>query len=1125
MRSIKTIKFLLPSIVLLLFGSNFATAQIFPNVAEAYPKGTVTPILPADFISGIKVNYVRTTIPTSPIINESDIQPTDFYETRVKTEYMDGLGRLIQTVNHFASPSTNDLVEIIKYDNMGRDAYHFLPYAKEEASANDNGKFKLTAYSDQKNFYKNTLGYTADDYFYTQTNYEASPLNRVIKALPQGSSWVGNNRGTTLSENPLPAGANVRLFTIAYAPGSLPTYLGLYNKGDLMVKTTTDEDKNFTEEYITKDNHVVLKTTGKTGNAVKLQTYYVYDDFGLLRYVISPKATLWLAANNWTLNASIAAELCFSYEYDGRLRPIVKTTPGAGAEWMVYNLKDELIFSQTPTQRTKGEWVFNKYDVLGRLIQTGIYYNVSSQAVMQNYANAPYTGADPLLLYLFNDIYGNTTYVNTFTTATVYTTNYYDDYSFTVSSYNPSYMSSLPDGWNTVVSAETTNMLTGTKTFLLDGASTPVRLLSINYYNDRGLLLQTQTQNHKGGWNIITNSYDFLGQKLGTYTELNNPAATDNATIKTVETFYYDHAGRVVSTSHNLNDLYLQFSNSNYNFDELGRLKNKNFSNQQVPTIEYEYNVRGWLTSINKDYCLTGAGSQTFGMELSYNYGYTRKYYNGSIAGMKWRNSGNSSELRSYGYGYDTYNRLKEAFYTTQTGVINPTGGWSVGGSNFSASNMAYDENGNIQSMKHRGVNIAGQSITLDDLSYGYAANSNKLLSVSESASSQSKDPTAFDNLGDFRDVPGANDYTYDENGNLLTDANKSLSFTYDEIINKTKRVSKGGQQVDYLYDASGNKLQKKVSGGNTTTTDYIGAAVYINNSLSFIAQPEGRIRYNPTGTAKYMYDYYIKDHLGSTRSVVTYTDGNIAGIAKSTTPAANEVKYIATSEPDLAAKENQLFDNVDNTRSVKLKNKTVTDNYVAKLSGKNSKTILGPDITLKVMAGDTVKISAEALYIAEKNNPTEVAKNVINNFITAFTTLPSMAAEGANALVNSSNQGLANAILNMQRTNATNGAPKAFLNYLLYDEYMNLIPEGSGALQVKNKDDWQTLQTDKIPIPQNGFIRVFSSNMETAPVSINNTTLVWTEGQLVEEYNYYPYGLVFNQSSASGVIKKTVSS
>jgi hypothetical protein len=173
-------------------------------------------------------------------------------------------------------------------------------------------------------------------------------------------------------------------------------------------------------------------------------------------------------------------------------------------------------------------------------------------------------------------------------------------------------------------------------------------------------------------------------------------------------------------------------------------------------------------------------------------------------------------------------------------------------------------------------------------------------------------------------------------------------------------------------------------------------------------------------------------------------------------------------------------------------------------------------------MAGDTVKISAEALYIPEKTNAKEVASNVLNSFVTAFATPVGLAAEGLTTTADNGMKNLATSILNMQNEKARNGGPKAFLNYILYDEQMNLIQEGSGALQVQEKEGWQTLETDPLRIPENGFLRVFSSNTEEAPVSMNNTMLAVIPGKLVEEYNYYPYGLAFGASSANSSIKKT---
>jgi RHS repeat-associated protein len=1118
--------FFFQSISCLLFLANTVQAQNIPT-DNTYPSSnsTISPFFQGAYPSGQLLNYLRTTVTTTPV-TAAGVDPNDKTKTRVSTQYLDGLGRSLQKVDHYASPLGNDMINFVLYDNLGRDALHFLPYSQSEPTAADHGKFELGAVQRERSFYfveANT--HPSENFFYSKNNYEASPLNRVTKVMPQGNNWIGNDRGQTIVETTLPAGANIRYFTCGYDPSYVNINANdVYAAGELLVKTITDEDGNFTEEYTNKNNQVVLRTTGKTGNSVKLQTYYVYDDFGLLRYTIPPKAVVWLAANNWWMSAAVQKDLCFTYEYDGRSRLIHKIIPGSGDEWMVYNQKDELVFLKNNTLTNQAAWIFYKYDVLGRMIQTGNYYDSHfnySQASLQSLANN-YTGIDPFMVYMFKDVYGYSNYINTFQYAQVYTTNYYDDYSFVTSplsnTYNASYMSSLPAGWNNTVTTETNNMLTGTRTLLLDKAPTPTELVTVNYYNDRGRLLQTQEKNFKGGWNYTTYSYNFVGDKLGAYTEINNPGAADNANIKTIETYTYDHAGRALTTTHQLNNLPAKVSSS-ITYDEIGRVKQKTLDDAGNLPLEYSYNIRGWLRGINRNYCLNSNDAQPFGMELSYDYGYTTNYLNGTLAGIKWRNKGHSTELRSYGYRYDTYNRLAAGDFVLKTGTFTGSGSWSNATKDFTASNMTYDPNGNLLTMKQMGQNMVGTKIILDDLTYTYVDNTNKLMTVVESASSQSKDANVQDLLGDFKYKSGAY-FSYWNSGNLGYDYNRSLSFNYEPLVNKPNEVDNmnSNEFARYLYDGNGNKLRKTTGSGVTilSTTEYIGAAVYVNNSLSFISQPEGRIRYKASSPTPYMYDYFIKDHLGSTRAVVTYTNGNIEGFAPSDEEAANNVIYKATSEPDNASKENQLFDNIDKTRAINPERKTEDDKYVARLSAKDGKDAIGPDITIKVMSGDKVKISAEALIVREPKNSSVIAQSVVENVVSVFTTAPTLATEGISTMSNTSFKNVASNIATMEETNGQSGAPKAYLNYVLYDEFMHLIATGSGVIPVKNKEGWQVLETDNIEIPQNGFLRVFTNNKETAPVSINNTTLTVNPSQLVEEYNYYPYGLLFHEENPS---------
>jgi len=72
---------------------------------------------------------------------------------------------------------------------------------------------------------------------------------------------------------------------------------------------------------------------------------------------------------------------------------------------------------------------------------------------------------------------------------------------------------------------------------------------------------------------------------------------------------------------------------------------------------------------------------------------------------------------------------------------------------------------------------------------------------------------------------------------------------------------------IDYLYDATGTKLQKVTSSDRAAglPTDYSGPFVYEDSKLAFIQTSEGRI---VPDHEEYEYEYFLKDHLGNTRVV-----------------------------------------------------------------------------------------------------------------------------------------------------------------------------------------------------------------------------------------------------------------
>jgi hypothetical protein len=110
--------------------------------------------------------------------------------------------------------------------------------------------------------------------------------------------------------------------------------------------------------------------------------------------------------------------------------------------------------------------------------------------------------------------------------------------------------------------------------------------------------------------------------------------------------------------------------------------------------------------------------------------------------------------------------------------------------------------------------------------------------------------------------------------------------------------------------------------------------------------------------------DYFLKDHLGNVR-VVFETDGG----ASSSYSGSSWVTYIATMEESKAAEEDLYFANVNATRADRPFNypdANPANTKVSKVPGKRR----GLSIMLKVMAGDTIEISAKAFYNMDNAAP-----------------------------------------------------------------------------------------------------------------------------------------------------------
>jgi RHS repeat-associated protein len=1129
--------------------------------AQITYKCATAQILPAAYTANKKISYVRTWDAVAPEQTESTLTTRPSKDVKEATSYVDGLGFPVQTVVKEGSLATGgtakDLVSSSIYDRFGREQHKFLPFVANDAGSNtsiSDGAFKLNPFDQQAAF--SSVQYPGETYYYGKTNFEPSPMNRPSDAYAPGNSWVGSEslteslrrRTQSLYFNNTVADS-VRKWNVTNVSNAFGTYASpsTYPAGELTKLIGVDEHGKQVIEFQDKLGHVILKKVQLTATADDgsgrghygwLCTYYLYDDLQLLRAVLQPLAIEEIISN-WSLTTDILNELCFRYEYDKRNRMINKKVPGAAEVYMVYDAKDRLVLTQDANLRAQNKWIYNSYDYLNRHVSTGLWSSSQSHA------------------YHLAAAYGASTYPETISGNDETSAIFYDDYNWVGDILGSPYSSgrSSTDDASFVTASNTTwpYPQTLTHTTATKGLVTGVRnrvlgtnqfIYSINYYDAKGRVVQVQTKNVTGGRDILTTQYTFGGQVLQTV--MRHEKAGTNGQTHIVQTrITYDDAGRPIKTEKKLNSTIGSVNLSEdwhttilLAYDALGQLKKKtlapDYATSGLDTLSNIYNIRGWLTSINKGY-IEGAYDAWFGMELGYDKdGYatfSNKQYNGNITGTTWRTRGDG-EKRKYDFAYDAANRLLKADFTQEAGRT-----WDVSaGLDFSMkmgdgtnASTAYDANGNIKHMWQRGWKLGG-SVTIDSLIYKMYDGSNKLKYVRDGAN----DPLTV--LGDFKESnqnntdnssSNAADYTYDVNGNLTVDNNKSISsITYNHLNLPAVITVTDKGSIDYVYDAAGTKLKKVVheSGKADKTTLYIGGFVYQNDSLELIQHEEGRLRLTVNSDSAYngyAFDYFEKDHLGNVRVMLT---------EQRDTAAYTE----ASMETGNLGRDTILYSNVNETRVAIANvagypaNDTYTNPnaWTAKTSGSGNK--IGPGIVLKVMTGDKFNFRVSSWYKTNGASPSSPVSPV-SDMVTALIAGITGGGKYGVSELQSSTALSPNVTYFLNSRDSVIGRPKAYLNWILLDEQLNFVEGSSGFQQVPDESVYGNNGgspsiynhiENGVAVEKSGYLYVYVSN-ETPNIDVyfDNLQLTHFRGPLLEETHYYPFGLPMNGISHKALI------
>ncbi len=716
----------------------------------------------------------------------------------VTVEYFDGLGRSLETVDVAAGGDGGDVAGYREYDGMGNVVKEFIPVP----AGTGNG-----AYVNAGDFASAAAGFYGAETPYKEYFYESTAAPRVTESVAEGEAWHSHGGATTEYALNTASGelACVRYAAVKSSSGTALEKDGNYGASQLRVVKTKDEDGVTTLTFTDfLDRTVLVRQTISGGYA---DTYYVYDNYGQLVYILPPELSDELKGRSEAVapDDDLMDKYAFIYEYDHRNRCTGKKLPGADWVRMVYDNSDLLIASEDGNQLGEGRHTVYAYDRLGRLAYTAESAGTISgaDAAQGRVAFAPggwIYGYDEINYDIDED--------------DALTVNYYDNYGFldlfpgrkaelsyrSKSGYGVRFVSPLDDRSSAV------GMLTGRLTACGDSV-----MVESFYYDHAGRVVQRHSTNHLGGYEHVYLALSFTGNPVR---ELREHAGDDGETVSVLREYEYDGRDRLVKVTHRIGggETRVLLKNS---YDAVGRLAAVETNGGSYRT-DYGYNVRGWLT---------GIGSERFSQRLYYEdaMGGGTPCFNGNISMEETTYTPSSYDTNEITYYrrhyYDGMNRLTGSEYEEMAVrpslVDRPV--IHVNEPQYSTS-YGYDLNSNIVALRRDGL---VSSVPIDDNDDAYrqwtfgvmddltaAYDGNRLLKVTDAAGE-----VVYGDAFDFRDSADEDvEYEYDSNGNMTVDLNRGIKEIEYDLNNRPVSVTfstrPAEQRTKYLYDASGRKLQ-----------------------------------------------------------------------------------------------------------------------------------------------------------------------------------------------------------------------------------------------------------------------------------------------------------------------------
>ncbi len=519
--------------------------------------------------------------------------------------------------------------------------------------------------------------------------------------------------------------------------------------------------------------------------------------------------------------------------------------------------------------------------------------------------------------------------------------------------------------------------------------------------------------------------------------------------------------------------------------------------------------------------------------------------YNGMITAVRWRTSKphgvDGDEFSGmYVFTYDEKYQVKDASWASHNaGMV------SYSGNKFRLTGMEYDANGNIMKLKR----YDGDQRRINDFSYEYEPNKNKLLKVNGyvhqyqynavgQMTHEDKEEDGEDKYVKY-DVSGKVIAVYAPSppctncppGNPVPDPDQPdipqgyhllIENLYDERGFRLAKINYRTKLTTwYIRDGSGNiisTLDEENFTGNAVETE---VPIYGSGKLGvYYPQEDGSTNYE------------ITDHLGNVRALLrdninvytaTMEDNGVEDI---TNPRVEELAFF----------ENLFETEKDNDRHMNVTPPTDAEPDPRKVaylfwndtpgSTEQEKSV-GPSWAKKVSAGDKVNAKVwtrfEEKISFAKNFDLAVFSSLLAN---TFSTMAGFEGISLSQTTNTLHSGLLTPAFNDDDEDETR--PFAYLNYMLFDENLNLVqanrfrvPEQAGSdqasLYLEGNTPVQMNFDAAVTISQNGYIYIWVSNeSKEARVWFDDLTITHEENIIVQATDYGIWGDVIREQKSN---------